>query len=111
VKKVRPIEHCEMFEFIGIVFGPLASDTLTTPTLSDGVGSGPNGRYAYVCVSFCATVPFRLGGHVIVGGSLSTMVIANEHDAVLPARSYAVHVTIVEPSGKFVVDVGIEHVT
>ena len=39
-------------------------------------------------------------GHVIVGGVVSRTVTGKEHEAVLPASSRAVAVTVVVPSGK-----------
>jgi hypothetical protein len=48
----------------------------------------------------------RLPGQVITGGSVSLTVTVNEQDAVFPAPSVAVAVTVVTPFGKLEPDAG-----
>jgi hypothetical protein len=47
-----------------------------------------------------------LAGHVITGSCVSLTVTVNEHDAVFPAPSVAVAVTVVTPFGKIDPDAG-----
>ena len=48
-----------------------------------------------------------LAGQVIVGFCASTTVTVNVHEAVLPAASVAVAVTVVVPTGKKLPDAGL----
>ena len=63
------------------------------PTLST---ADTEGQVTGAVLRFVLVLRIRLAGQVMLGRVVSIMVIAYEHEAVLPAASHALHVMVVE---------------
>jgi hypothetical protein len=111
VKMVRPVGICVMFVVSGIDTPLRNSLTVTTPTLSVGVTSGSKFSVRAKRGLPSGISPVRLGGHTMAGASLSWIVMANVHCALSPAKSYAVHTTLLLPRGNVTLVNGIEQDT
>jgi hypothetical protein len=96
---------------IGMDCPDRSSRVLTMPTLSVGGVKAGKGRSRNVVGSPSGITPLRLSGHVTMGASLSSTVITNVQEPELPAKSYAMHVTGVLPSGNTVRVNDTEHAT